>query len=136
MHMSTLKITVGELERLDEQTTDRIRAAERGAELADVQPVLNFDSYSEFHRHLNDKNLELLEAVARHDPGSIAEAAELVDRDYRRVHDGLTTLESLGILEFESEGQSKRPVFPYDRIEIDLPFSEPDEASDVDTAAP
>lgn len=36
----------------------------------------------------------------------------------------LTTLEALGVIRFEQDGQSKRPRFPYDDLVI-RPFGEP-----------
>ena len=134
--MPTLKVTVGERDRLDEDTRRRIRAAQEGAALDDAQPVLNFGSYAELSRLLSPKNLELLEVVFEHEPESIREAAELVDRDYKQVHRNLSELEDIGVIEFEGggTGQAKKPKFAYDGLEIDLPFSDSDRS--VGTAAP
>ena len=41
--MPTLKITVGERDRLDQRTRRRIKAAQQGETLDDSQPVLNFE---------------------------------------------------------------------------------------------
>ncbi|MFB6362107.1 MAG: hypothetical protein ABEH59_12410 [Halobacteriales archaeon] len=81
--MTTPEITVGGGEQLETATIDRIRAAEAGEPQPDDQPVVNFDSYDTLARFLSDRNLELLEAIAREQPTSIQAAAELVDRDYR-----------------------------------------------------
>jgi len=122
--MTTLKITIGRGEQLEQETIDRIRAAEAGEDLNDAQPVLNFDSYRTLARFLTDKNLELLETVAQDQPESIRETARLVDRDYREVHRNLTELEDLGLLAFEGGGQgkAKRPVVEYDDIEVAIPL--------------
>jgi len=61
--MPTLKITVGERDRLDQRTRRRIKAAQQGEALDDSQPVLNFGTYAELSRLLSQKNLELLEAI-------------------------------------------------------------------------
>ena len=134
--MPTLKVTVGERHRLDEDTRRRIRAAQEGADLDDAQPVLNFGSYAELSRLLSPKNLELLEVVFEHEPESIREAADLVDRDYKQVHRNLSEIEDTGVIEFEGEGpgQAKKPKLAYDGLEIDLPFSDSDRS--VGTAAP
>ena len=135
--MPTLKITVGARDRLDQQTRRRIKAAQDGEDLADAQPVLNFGSYAELSRLLSPTNLELLETIAQHDPASIRETADLVGRDYKQVHQNLTDLESIGILEFEGggPGQAKRPLLAYDGLEIDLPFTDEADAVAADIEA-
>jgi predicted transcriptional regulator len=134
--MPTLKVTVGERDRLDQRTRRRIKAAQEGEALDDSQPVLNFGSYAELSRLLSQKNLELLDAVFEHEPESIREAAELVNRDYKQVHRNLSELEDIGVIEFEGDGsgQAKKPVLAYDGLEIDIPFADSDES--VGTVAP
>jgi predicted transcriptional regulator len=126
--MPTLKVTVGERDRLDRQTHRRIAAAQEGKQLDDAQPVLNFGSYAELNRLLRPTNLELLETIAEHEPESIREAATLVDRDYKQVHRNLTELEDIGVIEFEEAeaGQPRKPLLAFDGIEIDIPFTSGD----------
>jgi len=134
--MPTLKVTVGEQNRLDERTRRRIEAAEEGVDLDDAQPVLDFGSYAELSRLLSPKNLELLETIAEREPESIRQTADLVGRDYKQVHRNLEELEEIGVLEFDSEGSGrpKRPVLAYDGLEVDLPFT--GSASDTDAVTP
>jgi predicted transcriptional regulator len=130
--MTTLKITVGRGDQIDAETIERIRAAEAGEELADDQPVLNFDSYATLARFLSDRNLELLEVIAQEEPQSIRAAAELVDRDYREVHRNLSELEDLGLLTFEGgePGKAKTPVIGYDDIEVAIPLGSVEEPAE------
>lgn len=134
--MPTLKITVGDRDRLDQRARERIKAAEAGEDLDDAQPVLNFGSYVELSRLLSPTNLELLEMISEHEPESIREAATLVDRDYKQVHQNLTELDDIGIIAFEGggPGQAKTPTLAYDGLEIDLPFTDAD--STVGAAVP
>ncbi|WP_276279227.1 transcriptional regulator [Halorussus caseinilyticus] len=134
--MPKLKITVGERDRLRDRTRRRIEAAEEDVSLDDVQPVLNFESYADLSRLLSQKNLELLEAIAEHEPDSIREAAKIVSRDYKQVHRNLSELEDIGVLEFEGggRGRPKKPMLAYDGLEIDLPFT--DSGGDTDVATP
>jgi predicted transcriptional regulator len=127
--MTTLKITVGRGDQLEAETIERIRAAEAGEPLADDQPVLNFDNYATLARFLTDRNLELLAAISREEPGSIRAAAELVDRDYREVHRNLTALEDLGLIAFEGgePGKAKMPVIEYDAIQVAIPLASNEE---------
>ena len=125
--MPTLKVTVGERDRLDQRTRSRINAAQKGEDLDDAQPILNVGSYAELSRLLSPKNLELLETIAQHEPKSIRQAADLVDRDYKQVHRNLSELEDIGVIEFAGggAGQAKRPKLAYDGLEIDIPFTGP-----------
>jgi len=134
--MPTLKVTVGERDRLDQRTRRRIKAAQEGDVLDDAQPVLNFGSYAELSRLLSQTNLELLEMIFEHGPESIREAAELVDRDYKQVHRNLSELEDIGVIGFEGggSGQAMKPVLAYDGLEIDIPFARSDDS--IGTAAP
>lgn len=127
--MPTLKVTVGERDRLDQRSRHRIMAAQEGEELDDVQPVLNFGSYAELSRLLSPTNLELLETIAENEPDSIRAAAELVDRDYKQVHRNLSELADIGVITFEGggAGRPKKPVLTYDGLEIDIPFAGSDE---------
>ncbi|WP_136688640.1 HVO_A0114 family putative DNA-binding protein [Halorhabdus amylolytica] len=134
--MSSLKVTVGDRDRLDQHTRSRIKAAQEGENLDGAQPVLNLDSYAELSRLLSPKNLELLETISQHDPASISEAADLVDRDYKQVHRNLSELEDIGVIEFDGDGagQAKKPTLAYDGLEIDIPFA--GSSGNVDAATP
>lgn len=121
---TTLHVRFGEGDRLRREARDRLREAERGRDLEDVDSVLNFESLGDFARLMSEANLQLLRTVARHEPGSIRGAAELVDRDYKEVHRNVTELEALGVIEFVQEGRSKRPVVPFDEIDVELSMTD------------
>lgn len=123
----TLQVRVGETDRTRQEAREKIAALERGEEVDDML-VLNLPNYAELARLTREKNLELLRALARHDPGSIRSAADLVDRDYKEVHRNLSELETLGVVEFEDAGRSKRPVVRFDEIEIDVSLTDPEPA--------
>ncbi len=122
--MTTLTITIGSGDQLEQETINRIRAAEAGEELDDDDPILLFDSYRTLSRFLTDTNLELLETIITEQPESIREAARLVDRDYRDVHRNLNELADLGLIHFDGAepGKAKRPIVNYDDIEVVIPL--------------
>ena len=91
-----------------------------------------FHDPDQLHRVTRPKNLELLRTIVREEPSGIRETARLVDRDVRQVHRNLSELESLGLIDFEDDGQAKRPTVWYDAIEVGLPLH--DAASEYDTA--
>ena len=134
--MPTLKVTVNERDRLDQRTRQRIKAAQEGRDLNEVQPVLNVSSYAELSRLLSPKNLELLETISEHELASIRETARRVDRDYKQVHQNLTELEDIGVIEFEGggSGRPKKPLLAYDGLEIDLSFTDSNTTTDAVTS--
>jgi len=123
----TLQVRVGETNRTRQQAREKIAALERDEEVEDML-VLNLPNYGELARLMREKNLELLRALAQHSPESIRAAAELVDRDYKEVHRNLGELETLGVVEFEDAGRSKRPVVHFDELEIDVSLTDPEPA--------
>ncbi|MDS0295410.1 hypothetical protein [Halogeometricum luteum] len=66
-------------------------------------------------------------------PESIRETAQLVDRDYKEVHRNLKELEALGVIEFITDGNSKRPILRDGTEAIDLSITFP---IDTDTSNP
>jgi len=130
---STLVVTVKSSDEFYGHVTDGIESLEQG-DSVDAPPTLSFTSYDDLMETLTPRVLELIEAIRRDEPSSINEAARVVDRDVKNVHDELSRLARLGIIFFEEEGQSKRPVVWFDELVINLPF-DPD-AGDTATAAP
>lgn len=105
-----------------EETFEALDAAdEEPAESAD--PTLSVENLETFGRLFRPTNLELLEAIAEHQPESIRELARLVDRHPPDVLDNVTELEDYGLIELEEHGRSKRPVIWYDEIDADIPLS-------------
>jgi predicted transcriptional regulator len=129
---STLVVTVRSSGEFHDDVTDGITSLEQG-DAVDSPPTLSFTSYDELMKTLTPRVLELIEAVRRNEPSSINEAARVVDRDVKNVHEELSRLAQLGIIFFEDDGQSKRPVVWFDELIIDLPFDP--EADDAAAAA-
>ena len=71
-------------------------------------------------------SIELLRAVAREEPSSIREAARLVDRDVRQVHDGLRSLGRMGLVEFDRGGRSHRPIVGFEQVEVRIDVRSPE----------
>lgn len=121
----TLHIRIGEREKTRHETLERIDTAQRG-ESVDERHVLNIERERDVARVLSEANLELLRTIAAHEPKSMRETAELVERDFKDVHWNLTELSDLGIIEFVQDGRAKRPVVRFDElvVDIDLPSGE------------
>jgi predicted transcriptional regulator len=120
--------------RFERSDSDRIEETLRAIDDGE-QPEpyfeVTFHDADQLHRVTRPKNLELLRTIAREEPSGIRETARLVDRDVRQVHRNLTELEELGLIDFETEGQSKRPTVWYDALEVDLPLLESGGESDA-----
>ncbi|MFA9517972.1 hypothetical protein ACERIT_12270 [Halopenitus sp. H-Gu1] len=130
---STLVVTVKSSSEFHDDVTDGIEALERD-EAVDSTPTLSFSSYDDLMETLTPRVLDLIEAIRREEPSSINETARVVDRDVKNVHEELSRLSQLGIIFFEEDGQSKRPVVWFDELVINLPFDP--EAGDTAAAAP
>ena len=130
---STLVVTVKPSSEFHDDVTDGIEAIRQG-DAADSTPTLSFTSYDDLMETLTPRVLDLIEAIRREEPASINETARVVDRDVKNVHEELSRLARLGIIFFEKDGQSKRPVVWFDELVINLPFDP--ETGDTATAAP
>jgi len=130
---STLVVTVTPSSEFHDDVTDSIAALEQG-DAMDSTPTLSFTSYDDLMDTLTPRVLGLIEAIRQEEPASINETARVVDRDVKNVHEELSRLAQLGIIFFEEEGQSKRPVVWFDELVINLPFDP--EAGDTAAAAP
>jgi len=113
MTENTLKITFRQQADHREAARERLERAEAGRDddsiEQDVRAILNFEEYEDIARLMRPSNLELVETIVSQEPDSIRDAAAAVDRDYRDVHRNLEELESLGVVEFETDGQRKQP---------------------------
>jgi len=127
MNTNTLKITFGQADEHRDAARERLRRAEAGelgeAIEQDARFVLNFEDFEDIERLMRTSNLALLEAIVDEQPESIRQTAEVVGRDYREVHRNLEELESLGIIEFTSEGSSKKPILRGGAETVDFSFS-------------
>ena len=132
MTENTLKITFKQRDDHRTEARERLRRAEagdRGEAIAqDVRFVCNFEEFADVDRLMRTSNLELIEAIVDECPESIRETAAAVDRDYRDVHRNLEELEALGVVEFETSGQAKRPILRggAEGIDLSIRFPRPD----------
>ncbi len=134
MTENTLKITFKQGDEHRDAARERLRRAEAGergeAIEQDVRFVLNFEEFDDIDRLMRTSNLELIEAIVSQRPESIRDAAAAVDRDYRDVHRNLKELESLGVVQFETDGQRKRPILRGGAENIDFSIRFPRSAED------
>lgn len=118
----TLLVTVENSDESYQAGLNEIRALDRD-ESVEQPDTISFQSTESLFETFTPRTMQLLETIAKHEPESIRETARLVDRDVKNVHTELSELARLGILRFEEQGRSKRPVFPYQRLQIDVGFA-------------
>lgn len=131
---STLVVTVKSGDEFREDVTAALEGL-ADDEAVDATPTLSFTSYDALMEALTPRALELIEAVRRDEPASINGAARVVDRDVKNVHEELHRLARRGIIYFEEDGRSKRPVVWFDELQITLPFPR-DGATGTASSAP
>lgn len=111
----TLRITVESAadvfeEARDQSTTDGV---------ADTA-VRSFESIADVRQLLTDRRVEVMRAIMTDTPESITSLADRLDRNYADVHSDVQVLADHHIVYFETDGRSKRPVIPYDRVHLDI----------------
>lgn len=77
-----------------------------------------FEDPERIRQILTPKRRELMKAVLTQEPGSVSELAEITERGLSEVHSDLKTLEQNKIVYFETNGKKKKPVIPYEEIQV------------------
>lgn len=114
---AVLVITIGNDERLYKDGLEAIRQLDDG-ESVEQPTTISFADETRLSEVFNERTYKLLRVIRGRQPDSIRETARLVGRDVKNVHRELTMLAQLGVIRFDDDGRSKRPVFPYDDLVI------------------
>ncbi|EMA10233.1 transcriptional regulator [Haloarcula marismortui] len=125
MTQNTLIVTVESISAVQQRTAEAFeQALGDGVPEEDAPRRLSFENTDQLAQVFTPRAIDLLQAIAQEEPASIREATRLVNRDIKQVSENLERLEEYGIVEFVNEGRAKRPVVPYDEIDIQLPLRE------------
>jgi len=111
----TLRITVGSAG----DVFDRARGQLASEGVAD-EAVRSFESLGDVRQLLSDRRVEIMRTLMTDTPESISDLADRLDRNYADVHGDIQVLADHHIVYFETDGRSKRPVIPYDRVQLDI----------------
>ena len=117
----TLHVQIKSADRSDLE--ERLEAIDASEDVDPSEPTLSIENLETFGRVFRSTNLELLEAIVEHEPGSIRELSRLVDRNPPEVLENVNELADYGLIELEENGSAKRPVVWYDEIDADLPLT-------------
>jgi predicted transcriptional regulator len=95
-----------------------LRAAAQAAQQSSYQgEVLNFESPGHFFGQLTEKRWTLVRTAQGQGELSVRELARRVGRDVKRVHEDVTVLAELGLLERTESGGV---LCPYSSMHIDM----------------
>ena len=123
MTQNTLIVTVESIGAVQQRTADAFEQALAGDVSGENAPRrLSFETTDQLAQVFTPRAIDLLKLIAQEEPMSIREAARLVDRDIKQVSENLERLDEYGVVEFVEDGRAKRPVVPYDEIDIRLPL--------------
>jgi len=75
---------------------------------------LNFENLSMLLSVLTPQRLKLLQELRQNGPASIRALAKLLSRDYKNVHTDVRSLESVGLIERNTQG---KVLVPWDVID-------------------
>jgi len=84
------------------------------------EAVRSFDSVADIRQLLTDRRLELMRSIMTAAPDSISDLTNRLGRNYSDVHSDVQVLADHHIVYFETDGRTKRPVIPYDRVRVDI----------------
>lgn len=125
----TLRIKTAPWEDFHEAALEAAQAAEEGSIGGDR--LIAFEDPEAIQRLLTPKRLELLKSVMEDPPPSLRQLAARLERSPSEVHGDVHRLEEYGIIRLEPAGRAKRPVVPYESIEIEVTLSLPDDTDDL-----
>ena len=106
-----------------EKALEKARRFDEGEEINETNVV--FVDPADVQRILTPKRMEMMETLMSDDVevGSIRELAEVLNRNPSEVHEDVHILEEYSIVVLREEGRAKRPVVPYDDININVSLS-------------
>jgi predicted transcriptional regulator len=106
-----------------EKALEKARRFDEGEEINETNVV--FVDPADVQRILTPKRMEMIETLMSDDVevGSIRELAEVLNRNPSEVHEDVHILEEYSIVVLRDEGRAKRPVVPYDDINIKVSLS-------------
>lgn len=123
VRLRKIRVEITPREEAWKELLEVARKMDRGEDVRYEKLV--FDSYEAFRKVMTPERLKILHVIREKEPKSVYELAKILGRDRRNVIKDLEMLEMLGLVEFEEEKhgkrRSRRPVVPYDEIEVSIP---------------
>ncbi len=116
--MKTLVIGIADYNRMKTRTLAIARGELRPSQ---GEPTVWFTSVESFARVLSQRNRELLALIAREQPSSLSELAELAGRKKSNLSRTLKTMSQYGLVELDKGVRGTLvPRVPYDQVRLDV----------------
>ena len=116
--MKTLKVGIAGYDRMKARTMAIARGEHKPGK---GEPKVWFPSVESFAKVLSQRNRELLTLIAREQPTSLAELAELSGRKKSNLSRTLKTMSQYGFVELkEGRRGTLVPRVPYDQVSLDV----------------
>ncbi len=121
--MKTRTVGVG-IASYEEQKARLMAIAKGKKRPSPGEPRIWFSSIESLAQVLSTRNRHLLEIIARTEPDSLTQLAELSGRKKSNLSRTLHTFEKYGLVELVRHGRNIAPRLTYQRLRIDLPLVE------------
>jgi len=110
-------------EEFDSESLDIARRLDRGEKMKPIKGEY-FESLEAVRNFLTEKRLELWRAIRDQAPKSLTELAKFVKRDYKDVHQDVSILVEIGLVDLRKPKGAKtralRPVSLFDQLEFQV----------------
>ena len=119
--MKTLEIGIAGYDQMKARTLAIARGEHTPAK---GEPKVWFTSIERIEKLLSEHNRHLLELIAREQPGSLTELAEMAGRSKSNLSRTLKTMSQYGIVELQRGVRGRLvPRVPYDQVRLDVPLT-------------
>ena len=116
--MKTLVIGIAGYDRMKARTMAVVRGEHKPAK---DEPTVWFTSVESFAKVLSQRNRELLALIAREEPNSLTELAELAGRQKSNLSRTLKTMSRYGLVELRAGQRGTLvPRVTYDQVRLDV----------------
>lgn len=119
--MKVKKIVIKSREEFDAETLAIVRKLDRGEKVKSKKGEF-FESLEAVRNFLTEKRLGLWRIIRDKEPKSLTELARLVKRDYKDVHQDVSILVEVGLVDLRKPKKAKtraiKPVSLVDQLEF------------------
>ncbi len=115
--MKTKRIVIKSRVEFDAASLNFARRLDRGEKVTPMKGEY-FESLEAVRNFLTEKRLELWRAIRDQEPKSLTDLAKLVDRDYKDVHQDVSILVEVGLVDLRKpKGAKTRALKPYSLVD-------------------
>ncbi len=118
MKLRKVKIIVEDVENTSRRWTKALKG--KSTFKSRNTEIISVSTWDILGKVFSSPRMELLSAIVKHKPESIAALSRIVNRDFKNVHSDVKFLADLGLIELKEKGPRKTlvPVPMYDEIEV------------------